>query len=42
MRDIRVATVQFQTTDPDRPLGVSARRGEPAILALGDEPFAMP
>jgi hypothetical protein len=37
-----VATVEFQTTDPDRPLGVSARRGEPAILALGDEPFAMP
>jgi hypothetical protein len=36
-----VATVQFETTAPDMPLGVSARRGEPAVLALGDEPFAL-
>ena len=37
-----VATVQFETTAADLPLGVSARRGEPAVLALGDEPFALP
>jgi hypothetical protein len=36
-----VATVQFETTDPRAPLAVSARPGEPAVLALGDEPFAL-
>src|ERR1700716_2160581 len=34
-----VATVQFQTSDPDAPLAVSARPGEPPVFALGDETF---
>ncbi|MDX6672769.1 MAG: hypothetical protein QOH11_187 [Solirubrobacteraceae bacterium] len=37
-----VATVQFQTSDPDAPLAVSARAGEPPVFALGDETFALP
>jgi hypothetical protein len=37
-----VATVQFETTDPDAPLAVSARPGEPPVFALGDETFALP
>jgi hypothetical protein len=37
-----VATVQFQTSDPDAPLAVSARPGEPPVFALGDETFALP
>ena len=37
-----VATVQFQTSDPDAPLAVSARPGEPPVFALGDETFAPP
>ena len=37
-----VATVQFQTSDPEAPLAVSARPGEPPLFALGDETFALP
>ncbi len=37
-----VATVQFETSDPDTPLAVSARAGEPPVFALGDETFALP
>jgi hypothetical protein len=37
-----VATVQFATSDPDAPLAVSARHGEPPVFALGDETFALP
>jgi hypothetical protein len=37
-----VATVQFATTDPDAPLAVSARTGEPPVFALGEETFALP
>jgi hypothetical protein len=37
-----VAIVQFQTSDPDAPLAVSARAGEPPVFALGDETFALP
>ena len=37
-----VATVQFATSDPDAPLAVSARAGEPPVFALGDETFALP
>jgi hypothetical protein len=37
-----VATVVFETTDPDAPLAVSARPGEPPVFALGDETFALP
>jgi hypothetical protein len=37
-----VATVQFETSDPDTPLAVSARAGEPPLFALGDQTFALP
>jgi hypothetical protein len=37
-----VATVQFETSDPEAPLAVSARAGEPPVFALGDETFALP
>ncbi|HEV7460668.1 MAG TPA: hypothetical protein VGN78_09035 [Solirubrobacteraceae bacterium] len=37
-----VATVQFQTSNPDAPLAVSARPGEPPVFALGDETFGLP
>jgi hypothetical protein len=37
-----VLTVLFQTSDPDAPLAIAARSGEPVILALGDEQFPMP
>jgi hypothetical protein len=40
--ELSVATVQFQTSDPDAPLAVSARPGEPPVFALGDETFALP
>jgi hypothetical protein len=35
-------TVQFETSDPQAPLAIAARAGEPLILALGDEQFPMP
>lgn len=37
-----VATVQFQTSNPDAPLAVSARPGESPVFALGNETFALP
>jgi hypothetical protein len=37
-----VATARFATTDPTAPLTVAARRGEPLVLALGEEQFQMP
>jgi hypothetical protein len=37
-----VATVQFATSDPEAPLAVSARTGEPPVFALGEETFALP
>ncbi len=37
-----VATVRFATTDPDAPLTVAARPGDPLVLAIGDEQFEMP
>jgi hypothetical protein len=37
-----VATVQFETSDPDTPLAVSARAGDPPLFALGDQTFALP
>lgn len=36
-----VLTVTFATTDPDVPLHLAARSGEPMVLGLGDEQFAM-
>ena len=37
-----VLTALFQTTDPEAPLGIAARTGEPIILVLGEEQFPMP
>ena len=39
---VRDLQVQFQTSDPNAPLAVSARAGEPPVFALGDETFALP
>ena len=36
-----VVTATFSTTDPDTPLHLAARTGDPMVLALGDEPFEM-
>jgi hypothetical protein len=38
-----VAMVQFETTDPDAPLAITARAGgdDPLVLALGEEEFEM-
>ncbi len=37
-----VLTVRWATSDPEAPFAVAARAGEPVVLALGEEPFAMP
>ncbi|HEX8085912.1 MAG TPA: hypothetical protein VF529_16590 [Solirubrobacteraceae bacterium] len=37
-----VALAFFQTTDDETPLGIAARAGEPPILTLGEEQFALP
>jgi hypothetical protein len=37
-----VLTVQWETTDPDAPLTIAARRGEPLVIALGAQPFPLP
>jgi hypothetical protein len=37
-----VLTAEFATTDPVTPLTIAARPGEPIVLALGEEQFAMP
>jgi hypothetical protein len=37
-----VLTALFQTTDPEAPLGIAVRAGEPIILVLGEEQFPMP
>jgi len=38
-----VVSVQFATTDPQLPLTIAARAGDPLVLALGeDEQFEMP
>jgi hypothetical protein len=36
-----VLTVTFATTDPDVPLHLAARSGDPMVLALGEEQFQM-
>lgn len=36
-----VVTVQLATTDPETPLAIAARTGEPLVLVLGDEQFPM-
>ena len=37
-----VVLALFQTTDDERPFGIAARGGEPVVLTLGDEQFALP
>jgi hypothetical protein len=37
-----VATADFPTAEPDRPLTIAAREGEPVVLAMGDRHFALP
>lgn len=38
-----VLAVRFATTDPETPLAIAARAGDPLVLALGDdEQFEMP
>jgi hypothetical protein len=37
-----VASVDFATRDPDVPLTIAAREGEPVLLAMGGRHFAMP
>ena len=37
-----VVTAEFVTEDDETPLLIAARTGEPLVLALGEEQFAMP
>jgi hypothetical protein len=37
-----VLTVSWETTDPDVPLTIAARGGEPLVIALGAQPFPLP
>jgi hypothetical protein len=37
-----VATAEFGTRDPDLPLTIVARDGEPLLLAVGDGRFELP
>jgi hypothetical protein len=37
-----VATAEWATTDPDVPMTVAARTGDPVVIALGEEQFEMP
>src|SRR4051794_24302369 len=37
-----VASVEFPTRDPDLPITIVAREGEPLLLAVGDGRFELP
>lgn|GEM_PF-3032653 len=37
-----VATAEFPTSDPELPITIAARAGEPAVLAAGGEEFLLP
>ena len=37
-----VATADFATRDPDMPITIAAREGEPLVLAAGDRRFVLP
>jgi len=37
-----VATADFATRDPDLPLTIAAREGEPLVVAAGDKRFVLP
>ena len=36
-----VAMVQFETNDPEQPLGVTARAGDPIVISIGDDEYEM-
>jgi hypothetical protein len=36
-----VATAEFATSDPDTPITLAAREGEPAVLAAGDQEYRL-
>lgn len=37
-----VATADFPTRDPELPMTIAGRPGEPVVIAVGDQQFAMP
>jgi hypothetical protein len=37
-----VATAEFATRDPEMPITIAAREGEPLVLAAGDRRFVLP
>ena len=37
-----VLTVGFESTDPERPLFLAARRGEPMVASLGEDEYELP
>lgn len=37
-----VVAADYETTDPERPLGLAARVGEPVVVLLGDDEFVLP
>jgi hypothetical protein len=37
-----VLTVGFETADPDLPMFIAARAGEPVVLSLGERQFELP
>jgi hypothetical protein len=37
-----VATAEWATADPELPMTLAARQGEPVIVALGDDQFELP
>ena len=37
-----VATADFATDDPDQPLTIAGRPGEPVVVAIGDTQFELP
>ena len=37
-----VATADFATRDPELPITIAAREGEPLVLAAGDRRFVLP
>ena len=36
-----VATAEFATSDPETPITLAARQGEPAVLAAGDQEYRL-
>jgi hypothetical protein len=36
-----VVAADYETTDPQTPLGIAGRAGEPLVILIGDEEFAL-